>query len=162
MLGLHWQGFYDRYTIILLPLLMMITVVSTNKIINQKIGQRSVFIALIMILPYGLFTIGATHDYLSSSRVIWHALDRLVQESQISPDRINGGFEFNGWYLCNHKLRLSPDKAVNFACLWGDDNPDYLISFEPVTGYEEVKQYSFIKWLPFEKEKVFVLEKQES
>lgn len=162
ILGLHWQGFYDRYMIILLPLLMMIIMVSINKTISQKVSQSSFFIALIMILPYGLFTIGATHDYLASSRVIWHALDRLVQESQISPDRINGGFEFNGWYSCNRTLRLSPDKAVNFACLWGNDNQDYLISFEPVTGYKEVERYSFMKWLPFEQETVLVLEKQEN
>ena len=58
-----------------------------------------------MVLPSGILTIGATHDYLSWNRVRWQALHNLMQEPQISPNDIDGGFEFNGWYLYDYKYK---------------------------------------------------------
>ena len=157
LLGLSSQGFYDRYLIVLLPFLMMTVLVCSSKI-SENVSDRLMPLVLMMMLIGGGFTIAATHDYLSSNRVLWQALDNLVQESQISPDRINGGFEFNGWYLCNHKNRISPDKAINFSCLWGDKNDDYVMAFRPVNGYEEVKRYPFSSWIPFTQNHVLVLQ----
>ena len=154
-LPLGIQGFFDRYLIILLPLLMMLVSVSTTNISNWKVDSKVISIALIMMLLYGGFTIGATHDYLSWNRVRWQALHSLMQESQISPNQIDGGFEFNGWYLYDDfKYKQKPDKSW-----WWVDNDDYIISFGPITGYEEVKRYPFRKWLPFGKENIFVLHK---
>ena len=159
LIGLNWQGFYDRYLIILLPLLMMLVSVSTPKMINRY-ENRFISIALIIMMLSGSgFTLAATHDYLSSNRSLWQALNSLVQESQISPQQINGGFEFNGWYLCNHKKLVSSDKAVNFACLWGDEDDDYVMAFRPSNGYKEVKRYPFKTWLPFTQNNVLVLQK---
>ncbi|HAX78640.1 MAG TPA: hypothetical protein DCY88_23110 [Cyanobacteria bacterium UBA11372] len=158
LLGLSSQGFYDRYLIVLLPFLMMTVLVCRAKI-SENVSYRLMPLVLIMMLIGGGFTIAATHDYLSSNRVVWQALNNLMQESQISPDRIDGGFEFNGWYLCNHKNRVSSDKAINFSCLWGDKNDDYAIAFRPVNGYKEVKRYPFSSWMPFTQRNVLVLQK---
>ncbi len=149
------QGFFDRYLLLLLPLLMMLVSVSTTNISNWKVDSKVISIALIMMLLYGGFTIGATHDYLSWNRVRWQALHSLMQESQISPNQIDGGFEFNGWYLYDDfKYKQKPDKSW-----WWVDNDDYIISFGPITGYEEVKRYPFSRWLPFGQENIFVLHK---
>jgi hypothetical protein len=153
-LPLGIQGFFDRYLIILLPLLMMLVSVSTTNISNWKVDSKVISIALIMMLLYGGFTIGATHDYLSWNRVRWQALHSLMQESQISPNHIDGGFEFNGWYLYDSKYKRTPGKSW-----WWVDKDDYIISFGPITGYEEVKRYPFRRWLPFGQENIFVLHK---
>ncbi len=77
-----------------------------------------------------------------------------MQESHISPNQIDGGFEFNGWYLYDFKYKEKPDKSW-----WWVDNDDYIISFEPINGYEEVKRYTFRRLLPFGKENICVLRK---
>ena len=148
------QGFYDRYLILLLPLLMMMVSVSTTNIDSWNVGNKVIPIALIMMLLTGVFTIGATHDYLSWNRVRWQALHNLMQESQISPHTIDGGFEFNGWYLYNPKYQYTSGKNW-----WWVDNDDYSISFRPLPGYEKVKEFACIRWLPFGPNKIFVLHK---
>ncbi len=77
-----------------------------------------------------------------------------MQEVQILPYHIEGGFEFIGWYLYDSK-----DKEKLGEKWWTIDNADYIISFKPLTGYEEVKRYSFRKWLPFGKGNILVLHK---
>lgn len=153
-LGLGSFGFYDRYLIFLLPLLMMTISVSTTNISNWNVGYRFISTALIMMLLYGGFTIGATHDYLSWNRVRWQALRNLMQEVQISPNHIDGGMEFNGWYLYDSKYKYKPGKSW-----WWVDKDDYVISFAPLAGYEEVKRYPFRRWVPFGQGNIFVLHK---
>lgn len=156
--GLGAFGFYDRYLIFLLPLLMMIISVYTTSIRNWKIGYKSLSIVVIMMLLYGGFTIGATHDYLSWNRVRWQALRDLMQDEQVLPSRIDGGFEFNGWYLYRNDYddwKYEPDKSWYWV-----DKDDYVVSFNPITGYEEIKRYSFSRWLPWGQDKIIVLNKK--
>lgn len=156
-MGLGAFGFYDRYLIFLLPLLMMVASVSTTSIRNWKIGYGSISVAVIMMLLYGGFTIGATHDYLSWNRMRWQALRDLMQEEQVSPSRIDGGFEFNGWYLYSDDYDDWKDEHDK-SWYWVDKD-DYVVSFNPLTGYEEVKLYSFSKWLPWGQGNILVLHK---
>jgi hypothetical protein len=156
-LGLGPFGFYDRYLIFLLPLLMMIVSVSPVNIHHWKVSYRTLAIALIMMFAYGGFTVAATHDYLSWNRVRWQALHHLMQEDQISPSHIDGGFEFNGWYLYDDDYddwKYEPDKSWYWV-----DNDDYVVSFNPLTGYEEVKRYTFKRWLPWGQGNILVLRK---
>jgi Dolichyl-phosphate-mannose-protein mannosyltransferase len=159
LLGLTWQGFYDRYLIALLPFLMMVALICRPSNRQNIINSRLMPLILIMMLIGGGFTIAATHDYLSSNRVLWQALNNLMQTSQISPERINGGFEFRGWYLCNKKLRNSPDKYINFSCLWETGKEEYVMAFKPLDGYQEIKRYPFSSWMPFTQKNVLVLQK---
>lgn len=158
LLGLSWQGFYDRYLITLLPFLMMMVLWFTSKI-YKSVRKRLMPPVLVIMLMVSIFTIVATHDFLSSHRVFWQALNQLVEEYQIPPDQINGGFEFGGWYLCNHKRRISEDKYVNFSCLWGDKNDNYVMAFRPVKGYKEIKQYPFSTWMPYTQKNILLLQK---
>ncbi|WP_226573768.1 ArnT family glycosyltransferase [Microseira wollei] len=162
LLGLTWQGFYDRYLIALLPFLMMMALLcrpNNGKNLKNLINSKLMPLILIMLLIGGGFTIAATHDYLSSNRVLWQALNNLMQTSQIAPERINGGFEFRGWYLCNKKLRNSPDKSINFSCLWETGKEEYVMAFKPIDGYQEIKRYPFSSWMPFTQKNVLVLQK---
>ncbi len=96
-----------------------------------------------MVLLYGGFTIGATHDYLSWNRLRCQALRDLMREEQVSPSQIDGGFEFNGWYLYRDDYddwNDEPDKSWYWV-----DKDDYVVAFKPITGYKEIKRYSFSK-----------------
>jgi Dolichyl-phosphate-mannose-protein mannosyltransferase len=138
-------GFFDRYLIFLLPFLMMMVVVFTRNItLDEKLDNRLISLVMIIMLFSAWFTIGATHDYLSWNRVRWQALDNLMQESKISPNHIDGGYEFNGWYLYSPKYKGKREKSW-----WWVDRDDYMISFSLLDGYKEVKRYPFKKWLPF-------------
>jgi hypothetical protein len=146
------SGRFDRYLLPLLPLSMVAVFLSTRDIVKKNVGDKITSLVVIIVLIYGAFTIGATHDYLAWNRSRWQALNDLMKESRILPNNIDGGYEFNGWHLYDPKYKGSPDKSV-----WWVDNDDYIISFGPLDGYEAVKQYPFRKWLFFDQGNIFVL-----
>ncbi len=154
-LGFDTFGFYDRYLIFLLPLLMMAILVSNSNNSNRFISYKSFLIAIILILLLGSFTIGATHDYLSLNRTRWQALNYLMQKG-IPPDRIDGGFEFNGWFLYDPEYKFDSD--TNKSWYWVD-NDDYVITLNPVPGYEVIKSYPYSNWLPLQNRNIIVLHK---
>ena len=171
--GLNIQYWFDRYLIFLLPILMMLISELTLGISHKSLNSI-VIISLIGLLASAGFSISATHDYLSWNRVKWQALDTLVQVQRISPQQINGGAEFNGWYFgnkletCNSKYQTQ-SKPTNpnwgdFDCLWGDEgnshrNYLYTVGFATKAGYNIAKQYSFRRWLPWRREQLYVLRK---
>ena len=153
-LGFGTFGFYDRYLIFLLPSLTMTILVSNRNNCNQFISNKSFLIAIILILLYGSFTIGTTHDYLSRNRARWQALNYLMYKG-IPPNNINGGFEFNGWFLYDpdYDVKAHPYKS------WWVDKDDYLISSNTHSGYETIKQYRYRLWLPLHDGNTLVLRK---
>lgn len=160
---------FDRYIIFLLPFFMMLVLMTNTKVSKKLFSPWVVCISLVILLFYGGFTISATHDYLSLNRARWQALNNLMQEYQVTPEEINGGFEFNGWYFgnslktCNLDFLKSGKKTnvhlSDFTCLWGQGNYQYTVSSVPENLYEVEKQYSFRRWLPWREEKLFVLRK---
>jgi len=148
-MGITW--FFDRYLIFFLPLLMLI-VLNVRNPVRLHISRWSVFIAAAILVFYGTFTLAATHDYLSWNRARWQALRYLTEEANISHRNIDGGFEFNGWYGYNPKYRPSRDKSW-----WWVNNDDYIISFGPITGYNEIKRYPYRQWLRPGQAGIFIL-----
>ena len=155
--GLQPGFFYDRYLLLLLPLLMIMIVVASPGIERLHLGDKTASIVLILILIFGLFTIGATHDYLSWNRVRWQALNNLMQESQVSPNHIDGGYEFNGWYLYTPNYR--PEEGKSW---WWVDKDEYIIAFSTLSGYEQIRRYPIKKWLPIGPKNIVVLHKNGS
>jgi hypothetical protein len=92
---------------------------------------------------YAAFSIAGTHDYLSWNRVRWQALNSLVTEQRVSADDIDGGYEFNGWYLYDAKYRSTPEKSG-----WWVAGDDFMVTFGPVPGFTEIRHYPFRRWLP--------------
>lgn len=166
---------FDRYLILLLPVLMMLVSILISNLSNKRLNFGVIILSLSILLFYGGYTVTATHDYLGWNRVRWQALNQLVQDTKVKvpPEQIDGGFEFNGWYLgnrletCNPKYKTEP-KPVNadwdtFVCLWGDTNHQfnykYTIGFKAQPGYIIDKQYSFRRWLPLRDDTLYLLQK---
>ena len=150
-LGLGY--FFDRYLLLLLPLSMIMVLTSIGKIDNfQPIKINS---ALLSIALIGIFTIGTTHDYLSWNRIRWQALNDLMQQ-EISPNRIDGGFEFNGWYLYDPNYSIYDARKAKLVWWWVEQD-DYIIDFNKIEGYYVAKQYPLKNWFPFQSDSIFVL-----
>jgi hypothetical protein len=89
-----------------------------------------------MATAFGAFAIAGTHDYFAWNRARWLALDDLTQLSGVPPERIDGGYEFNGLY------RYDP----SIAWWWAEDE-EYVVSFGPMPGYCRTASYAFRRWL---------------
>ena len=145
-------GFYDRYLLFFLPLLMMLTIVTSRSSVQLHVSRLSAFILVALLAVYGAFTVGATHDYLSWNRARWSALRYLTEEAHISYKRIDGGYEFNGWFGYGSEYQASHERSW-----WWVDKDDYVISFGPLIGYEEIKRYPYKRWVPFGQGNILVL-----
>ncbi|OGC23664.1 hypothetical protein A2291_04095 [candidate division WOR-1 bacterium RIFOXYB2_FULL_42_35] len=146
--------FFDRYLIFLLPLLLMLMVI-TNSEPSIQLKPIKIVIAAGLIVIYGLFSLVATHDYLSWNRTRWQALRYLTQEKHISPCDIDGGFEFNGWFGYHPYYRVYEHKSW-----WWVYNDDYIVSFGPINGFKEVIRFAYKRYIPWGEGRILVLRKK--
>jgi 4-amino-4-deoxy-L-arabinose transferase-like glycosyltransferase len=153
-LGLGPFGFYDRYLIFFLPLLLMLILISTTNLSHWQQNHKWISIASAMLICYGAFTVAGTHDSLTWNRLRWQTLHTLMEEKEISPHQIDGGFEFNGWYLYDDKYEYDPTFEKSWYWVDGDD---YVVSFNSLVGYKELERYPFSRWLPWGQESILVL-----
>jgi len=147
--------FWDRYLIFALPLSMLLMIDSndTARFFNRY-DIKFHFIAAILLI-YCIFTTGLTHDYLLWNKTRWKALRYLMLERNIPYKEIDGGFEFNGWYNYNRRFKIC-DFDPEF---WVNQDARFIISFRPINGYDEIKKFSYKRWIPFREENIFVLRK---
>jgi len=96
-------------------------------------------------LIFSFFSILSTHDYLSWNRARWKAIDYLLNEKNISPYKIDGGFEFNAWYKAGP---FNPHQKDGISW-WFVTEDEYVLSFGPVTGYQFLKSFQYKRYLPF-------------
>ncbi len=149
-------GLFDRYLLFLLPVVMAITVLAADRPELPR-GPFPAFVSAVLLLVYFTFAIGGTHDYLSFNRARWDALHYLTENAGISHERIDGGFEFNGWYDYDPEYRpVRGVDAVDKSWWWVKDD-EFMISLGPVDGYEEVGHYSYQRWIPCRVDNVFIL-----
>jgi hypothetical protein len=143
--------FFDRYYLPLLPLLMLIVLPG----IPPTVSFRRKIVAGGLFLTLAVFSIGATHDYHSWNKVRWKALDWLTGKQDISPNQIDGGFEFNGWHRVTSEMDYSGAKSW-----WWIDKDDYAVTFGDIQGYEKIKAFPFYRFLPPERDSIFILKRK--
>ena len=84
-----------------------------------------------------------TRDYLAWNRVRWKALNDLLADGKVTAADVDGGFEFNGWYLYDPAYQAEPGKS------WYWVNRDsYLLAFAEMPGRSAVREYPYPHWLP--------------
>ena len=142
---------FDRWLLPLIPLLCSAMMVPTTANITKKRFIVVHLVALILIVM-AIFSITGTRDYLSWNRARWQALNNLIEKESISPNEIDGGFEFNGWYLYNSNEPITAQKNI-----WGGNNTRYMITMGPVRGFEFYREYTYDKWLPPGQASIYVL-----
>ena len=98
--------------------------------------------AVLIALVAG-FAILGTRDYLTWNRVRWEALTELQQTAGVSAHDIDGGFEYNGWFLYDPGYQETSNKNM-----WWVDNDKYMVSFSKIPGFEVIKNYEYFNWMP--------------
>lgn len=143
---------FDRYQLALLPAMVFLLTPQCTLIFSRW-TQVSVMVFLILM---GLFSVGATRDYLNWNRTRWSVLHNMIEESGISPHQIDGGLEFNGWYT------TAPQGPFSFEhkSWWFVDEDQYVLSFSkslsctvsstayPVTGWWPGKDTLYVHERP--------------
>jgi hypothetical protein len=143
---------YDRYMLVfLVPATLLLLAHADGLAAWTTLRLLS---AGALILLFGAFSIAATSDYLAWQRERHHATTDLARIG-ISPDRIDGGYEYNGnifyavagigWHL--------PFKR---SWWWVQDDA-YVIGAGPVPHYRIVRRYPFYRLLTRSWDQVVVL-----
>jgi len=148
---------FDRYVLCLVPLAIVILFLLVSDVGPAKAGTLARPSAVASLILYGAFSIAGTHDYLCWNRARWQALNNLTTEQRIRPGDIDGGFEFNGWYLYEPNYRAIPGKSW-----WWVVRDNFMITFGPVPGFTEMKRYHFRRWLPPGEGSILILRKTQA
>jgi hypothetical protein len=98
----------------------------------------------------------STHDFLAWNRTRWMALADLTERQGVSPRRIDGGYEFNGFYLYDPLYESHDEKSW-----WWVDDDEYLIAAGPMPGYREVRRWPVDRWREAGGSDVFVLRRND-
>ncbi|MDH4180088.1 MAG: hypothetical protein OEV33_06210, partial [Armatimonadota bacterium] len=152
LLPLGVSGGFDRYILPLLPLAMIGLAASPPT--RRPTQYAGVLAASLLLTAYAFFSVASTHDYLSWNRARWQALRDLTESAGISHQRIDGGFEFNGWYGYDPDYHRDPRRSW-----WWVDDDEYVIAFGPLAGYSEIDRYQYDRWMPRGRGSILVLQR---
>lgn len=151
-------GYLDRYLLVVLPLwLLFLAAPSVRQAAPSSRGGLAA--ALALVLCFAGFSVAATHDYFSWNRARWTALDELTRIQQIAPERIDGGFEFNGWHRYDPAHPADRHRSPNRSWWWVADD-EYAITLGPVPGYAERTRHPFPRWLGRTPGAILVLQRE--
>jgi 4-amino-4-deoxy-L-arabinose transferase-like glycosyltransferase len=144
-------GGWDRYYIPALPFLLVGLAGLTTASWHPQARARVALAALLLASLY-LYAVLGTRDYLAWNRVRWTALNDLLAGGKVTAADVDGGFEFNGWYLYDPAYQEKPGKSWYWV-----DRDTYLLTFAEMPGMVTVKEYPYSHWLPPYTGKIVVL-----
>ncbi len=127
-------GIYDRY---LIPLFFLgILLLSPPN--NKTSSKNNLLKAALYLAPFFVFSVSATHDYLSWNRVRWQALHEF--EKSNGKGLITGGVEYDAWnYYSDDVPQWWEEIPTNYAIVFSTNNNEQIIA-----------SYSYNRWLPGE------------
>lgn len=160
--------YFDRHLLPLIPLLLLSWAAGGHLGTDHDPGRaaeaprprrwvRAPSIALGLVLAMGVYSIAGTRDYLTFQRTRWKALSDLVETNSVAPDRIDGGFEFDGWYLYDPSYKDRPGKSW-----WWVHDDEYIVAMGPIDGYDVIHRYGFRRWLVPGEQSITVLHRSRS
>ncbi len=139
---------FDRYWLVFFPLLLCLF--AMVKVAQLPPAPNAV--SWLLLGAMALFSLLATHDYLAWNRARWQALHWLADEG-IPPERIDGGFEFNGWHRPGV---LEHGRARSW---WWVHAEDYCVTFGQLEGFTTVRAFTWSRWLPPGQDSILVIHK---
>ncbi len=136
------SGFLDRYLIPIIPFLAA-GILSLSPPAEPAHRKAGLWQAAFLIAGFALFSICGTRDYLTWNRVRWQALEALTKNKLVPPSDIDGGFEFNGYYLYSPDYAIRPGKSS-----WWVQGDTYQLTFQKRPGCSVFDEYHYTHWLP--------------
>ena len=144
------SSLFDRYALPLVPFLVVLVLPPAVRWV-----RISSALGLFCLILTAVFSVAATHDYMSWNRARKTAYDYLSEEAHIPPTFIDGGFEINGW------LQAGPDRFANETdkSWWFVTEDDYVLAFDQLEGFEQWQAYPFPTLLPIGTDSLWILKK---
>lgn len=133
---------YDRYYIPLLPMFAIVFLVHAANLAHRA--------ALAMMAGLFFYAVAGTHDYLALNRARWEGLRDLTEARGVSVERIDGGFEFNGWYRFPQRSR--PGKKW-----WWVNDDHYMATVGPMPNYQLFSRWPFHRYMPWGESAAYIL-----
>jgi len=149
------NGFFDRYLLTAVVMLGAFVVVNLPVIERPPISLRY-FAGILLVVGFAGYAVAGTRDYLEWNRIRWEALADLQRE-YVTPEQIDGGFEFNGWFFYDPKFHGPRHKSD-----WWVQDDEYILSFGPLAGYEIHREYQYAHWMPPYEGKILVLKRNDA
>lgn len=109
----------------------------------------------VLLIASACFSVIATHDFLAWNRTRWMALNDLMHEQGVAPRQIDGGYEFNGWFLYDPRYEPHDEKSW-----WWVDDDEYMIAAGPMPGYRIERRWPVDRWWNGTNPDVFVLRRR--
>ncbi len=144
--------FFDRYLMPIIPLVLLIVI--SQVALGWQFKRLLFYFSLMYVFALGYFSSAATHDYIQWNRSRWEALSYLTKEMKISPHKIDGGYEFNGWTIGTY---FPPNKDKSW---WFVDDDEYMISFGEIPGYNILKKYPYTNYFPHEERNIYIVHRK--
>lgn len=154
--SLNFGPWYDRFTLMLLPLLPVVIARSFPAAgsVGGWTGRFSSGLAGALALLYLGFAVASTHDYLDWNRVRWRACGELVSKEGVSAAALDCGFEFN------NLLDSSVPGAHRGGGLLADrSGARYAVGYGPVEGFKVLRTMGCHPWLPYAIQGLSILER---
>jgi hypothetical protein len=147
---------FDRYFLPIYPFILAMAIPVEKVILSKTMKRLAVAFAILV----GLYSFTGTHDFFSWSNARWKAASHLVDERNVSPASIDGGFEFNGWNSTSN-IRLKRALVSPYAkSWWFVEDDQYIISGDTLSCYCKVKGYPFSSIFPKTNDSVYALERK--
>lgn len=149
---------FDRYT---LPILLPLSILYAG-FIRARAGPIAKAAAIGCGTILLLFSVAGIHDYLAWNEARWKGLDFLRYEMGVPPERINGGYEFNGQYTIwkfIERTGLRDFWQGHRGQQWWVLDDTYAVWLAPLPGYREIKRFPYFLWIGWKEYPVYVLQR---
>jgi hypothetical protein len=156
LLATQTAEFFDRYMLPAAPLVLIILALGYSQAIDPPVPAWRGWATAGRLFLVGGLSVAATHDYLAWSRARWEAVRYLTADLGVSPDEIDGGYEFNG--STTYRWRMPP--ATDGRSWWWVQRATYVLTSGPMAGYRGLKRSPVSgKILPVGPTDVLILER---
>jgi hypothetical protein len=146
-------GYIDRYLLFALPFVFALAVPreAPAPAIVDRFARGAAVVWIAVVIP---LAVAATHDYFAWNRARWAAIAAATSLGG-TPDTIDGGFEYNGYFRFEKKPR---DVPAGKSWWWVKDDR-WVVAFGPVPGYAERARFTVERWLSRTPSTVYLLER---
>ena len=147
--------YFDRYVLLGLPIAAALALPSLLPE-GSRAGRPAYIVCAGLLLATLALSLLATRDFLDWNDARWQAF-RALEAKGIGPEQVDGGYEYNGWYLYRHGGAVL-DSGKSW---WWVKDDEYLVASGPVPGYREIAAYPYRRLLLGETGRVLVLQRGE-